>query len=76
MQSTPSPFQQGQDLARRLILLGVLAGCPITDRTEAHEVAMCYACYVAPCVHPETVRTIAAGFLFRWMLYSRGQARP
>jgi hypothetical protein len=75
MQSMCSPFQQGQDLARRLILLGVLAGWPITDRTEAHEVAMRYACYIAPCAGPETVRTIAAGLLFRWMLYSTGKVR-
>jgi hypothetical protein len=75
MQSIPSPFQQGQDLARRLILLGVLSGWPITDHIEAHEVAMRYACYVAPCAGPEVVRTIAAGLLFRWMLYATGRIR-
>jgi len=75
MQSICSPFQQGQDLARRLILLGILAGWPITDRTEAHEVAMCYARYVAPCAGLETVRTIAAGLLFRWMLYAARRVR-
>jgi hypothetical protein len=75
MQSIPSPFEQGQDLARRLILLGVLAGWPITDHTEAHEVAMRYARYVAPCASPEAVRTIAAGLLFRWVLYSLGKVR-
>ncbi|GHO97252.1 hypothetical protein KSF_073000 [Reticulibacter mediterranei] len=72
---TLAPFQQGQDLARRLILLGVLSGWPITDRIEAHEVAMCYARYVAPCANPETVRTIAAGLLFRWTLYAAGRVR-
>jgi hypothetical protein len=75
MQSTCSPFHQGQDLARRLILLGVLSGWPITDRIEAHAVAMCYARYVAPCANPETVRTIAAGLLFRWTLYSTREVR-
>jgi hypothetical protein len=76
MQSIPSPFQQGQDLARRLILLGVLAGWPVTNRAEAHAVAMRYARYVAPCANPETVRTIAAGLLFRWTLYAAGKVRP
>jgi hypothetical protein len=75
MQSICSPFQQGQDLARRLILLGVLAGWPITDRAEVHEVAMRYARYIAPRGGPEEVRTIAAGLLFRWMLYATGRVR-
>jgi hypothetical protein len=75
MQSTCSPFQQGQDLARRLILLGVLAGWPITDCSEAHAVAMCYACYIAPHAGSETVRTIAAGLLFRWTLDAAGKVR-